>query len=210
MNYLAHLFLSANDPADVVGNLAVDFIKGGNPYTHPGILAGMARHRRIDQFTDSHPSFRASRSRVSPPHHRYAGVVVDIFYDHFLARNWATYGGATLDEFSSWAYRLLDAHTAWLPPRLQRALPYMAGEHWMGQYATRAGIGRALNGLSRRSRRDIDLAATLADLDAHYETLHADFAVFFPALIADTATQPGSLAGQLPLAALSQDRLPQP
>jgi len=206
MNYLAHLFLSANDPGDLIGNLAVDFVKGRCPYTRPAILAGMARHHRIDNFTDAHPAFRASRRRIDPPRHRYAGVVVDLFYDHLLAVSWPRYAGQTLDEFSAWVYGQLQAHQELLPPRLQRSLPRMIGDHWLGNYARAEGIARALHSLSRRSRRATDLTPALADLTTHYDAFAADFHAFFPALLAELAPA-GPLCGQLPAHALTHARL---
>lgn len=210
MNYLAHLFLSANTPAGVIGNLAVDFLKGQGGYRHDGIAEGMARHRRIDQLTDTHPAFRASCGRIGEPHGRYAGVIVDLFYDHLLAIHWERYAGQTLDVFSAWAYGLLQAHQAWLPPRLQRALPYMVAENWLSQYRHVDGIRRALGGLSRRARRPIELQLHLADLDAHFAAFEADFHTFFPAMMAAIGELPGDLCGPLPASRLTRACLPAP
>jgi acyl carrier protein phosphodiesterase len=206
MNYLAHLFLSANDPGQLIGNLAADFLNGPCPYTHPALLAGIARHRLVDRFTDAHPAFRASRRRIAPPHHRYAGVLVDLFYDHLLAVHWEHYAGLPLDDFSAWVYGQLEAHHSLLPPRLQRAAPRMIAEHWLGQYARPAGVARALHGLSRRSRRATDLTPAVADLTAHYDHFADDFEVFFPALLAELAPL-GPTCGQLPAHALTRATL---
>ncbi len=212
MNHLAHLFLSINDPAGIIGNLSVDFIKGGPIGDRdPAFRLGMKRHLIIDAFTDRHPAFRASRRRIAPPHQRYAGVIVDLFYDHLLARDWDVWAGQSLASFSNWGYDLLQAHDDHLPERLQQVLPYMIRDDWLGLYAHPRGIHRALAGISHRARRPIQLQSALSDLHTHDAALTDDFAAFFPDLIAHLqAHHPGPICGQLPIAGLTRQTMPGP
>lgn len=197
MNYLAHLYLSDPDPLALVGNMAVDFLAGPHGYTEPRVLAGMERHRQIDLYTDQHPCFLASCRRIRESHRRYAPVIVDIYYDHFLALAWSDWAPCSLDDFSRWAFGVLEEHREILPPRLQRVLPHMIADNWVLQYAKVEGIRRALAGLSRRARRPIDLTEPLDDLEACREDFAADFATFFPEIVSHVRVDHQRLAGEL-------------
>ena len=185
MNFLAHLALSGDDPDVILGNLMGDFLKGVDAGRYPrGIQRGIQLHRRIDSFTDAHPVFARSRRRLRPPYRRYAGVLVDVFYDHFLARDWCRYSAREdLDSFISRSYQTLSNSPVELPPRLQRALPRMIREDWLGSYATEAGIDLTLKRISGRVSRANPLPDGASQLKIHYEGLAADFAEFYPAII---------------------------
>ncbi|GAB4142049.1 MAG: ACP phosphodiesterase [Cyanobacteria bacterium J069] len=183
MNYLAHLLLSEPDPLARIGNLAGDFLKGANVRSlHPSIQQGIALHRQIDAYTDQHPIVRRSKARVEPPYCRWAGVLVDVFYDHFLAVHWETYSVGSLEVFVQEVYADLQQHQALLPPSLQRALPFMLAGDWLTSYRQVSGMAAILERMSRRSRRSSLLASSICVLQTHYDALEHDFHQYFPAL----------------------------
>ncbi len=189
MNFLAHLALSGDDTEVILGNLMGDFLKGVDTSGYPsGIHKGIQLHRRIDSYTDAHPVFGRSRRRLPPPYRRYAGVLVDVFYDHFLARDWHRYSPhEDLASFISRTYRLLSNPPAEPPPRLQRALPRMIREDWLGSYVTEAGVDLTLKRISGRVSRANPLPDGASQLAAHYNGLAMDFAEFYPDLIRHVA-----------------------
>lgn len=170
MNFLAHALLAGDAPALIVGGVVGDWIKGPLPGVLPDDLAkGVALHRAIDSFSESHPAFRRSRSRVSPGRRRYAGVLVDVFYDHLLARNWAAISDRPLDEYCEAVYRLIRGRLHELPASSHTALALMANEDWLTSYAKIEGIADVLARMSRRARQPNPLAngelEFLADVD---------------------------------------------
>jgi acyl carrier protein phosphodiesterase len=171
LNFLAHALLAGEAPALIVGGVVGDWIKGPLPGVLPGDLAkGVALHRAIDSFADTHAAFRRSRSRVSPGRRRYAGVLVDVFYDHLLARNWAAIGHhRPLNEYCEAVYRLVKDRLNELPVSSHTALSLMAKEDWLTGYAKIEGIADVLARMSRRTRQPNPLAngelEFLADVD---------------------------------------------
>jgi len=185
VNYLAHLFLARPGAESLLGNLAGDFVKGrlGDEFT-PGIRAGIVQHRRIDEFTDTHPEVGAFRRIVAAEHGHYARVICDMFFDHFLACDWSEYSTESLDEFLRRVYATLDPHAAAMPGRLRVVYPIMRDQGWLESYADVRGIEGALRGLSRRFSRQIRLDTAVHFLrDDARETLRAHFRQFFPAAI---------------------------
>lgn len=183
MNYLAHLLLSEPDPLARIGNLAGDFLKGTDVRSlHPTIQRGVMLHRQIDVYTDQHPIIRQSKARVEPPYCCWAGVLVDVFYDHFLAVHWETYGVGTLEAFVQEVYAGLQQHEDLLPPSLQRALPAMLAGDWLMSYRQVSGMAAILERMARRSRRSPLLASSICVLKTHYDALEHDFHQYFPAL----------------------------
>ena len=183
MNYLAHALLAGPDPELQLGGLMGDFVKGPRESfdrdLSAGTIDGIELHRRIDSFADAHPAFRASRQRVSAGRRRYAGVMVDMFYDHLLARHWSRYCDQPLAAFAAQTYALMSAHQAVLPPRLRRTLPRMQAEDWLCAYAEPSGVGSALDGISiHRIRRANPLAGAVEELLAGYEGFESDFLAF--------------------------------
>lgn len=154
MNFLAHAFLAADDPALVVGGVIGDWIKGPLPGTLPADLArGVALHRAIDSHAETHAAFRASRARISPVRRRYGGVVVDIVYDHLLACRWHEHHPQPLDAFCAQVYRLIDERLADIPVAAHFALKLMADEDWLSSYRDIDGIADVLARMSRRARQ---------------------------------------------------------
>jgi acyl carrier protein phosphodiesterase len=189
VNYLAHLFVAGDHPGDLVGHMLADFVTLGEIAAYPPeIRAGIAMHQRVDAFSDDHPAFAASRRRFQPPYRRYGGILVDLVYDHFLARHWDEYSPELgLPEFTQRVYGILRQHHAILPDRLQKLLPHMIGDDWLGSYRELENIGRALRGISHRLRRENPLPTALKVLEENYNGLDRDFRVFFPELVAFAA-----------------------
>jgi acyl carrier protein phosphodiesterase len=184
MNYLAHLYLAGPEPEALLGALMGDFVKGplGERYP-PGITRALAQHRRIDSFTDAHPVTAGSRARVTPARRRFAGIMVDLFYDHFLARNWNEHADEPLDAFTGRVYALLDQHLALLPERLRSIAPRMGRFDWLGSYARIESVHAALDRMSLRLERENPLAGAGEELEANYAAFEADFRAFFPEVV---------------------------
>ncbi len=181
MNYLAHLYLSPPDEDAWLGSLLGDFVKGplGDRYPPP-VTAAIRLHRQLDTFTDAHAAVQRSKSRVSAARRRYAGVMIDMFYDHFLARSWAEFHDEPLAAFSARVYALLERRHRELPERLQTVAPRMAARDWLGAYADARNVGRALDGISTRLRRANRLAGAGEELLVDYAGFEADFRAFLP------------------------------
>jgi acyl carrier protein phosphodiesterase len=185
MNFLAHLFLSDGSDDGLLGGLLGDFVKGPLvAQQSPGIRRGILLHRHIDTFTDAHDVVHRSKARVSAERRRYAGIMVDMFYDHFLARDWTRFSDEPLADFTRRAYDLLAQHQATLPERLQRMAPYMIRGDWLGSYAQVEAIGESLDGMGRRMKRENRLDGSVEELVDNYDAFAADFHAFMPALIA--------------------------
>lgn len=182
MNFLAHAFLAGPDPADRLGGILGDFVKGPLPAgLPPAVAAGVALHRRIDSFADAHAAFRQSRARVSPQRRRYSGIMVDLFYDHFLALHWQNHSAQPLEEFTAEIYALLAAHAELLPPRLTRILPFMQADDWLASYRELESVGTALDRMAeRRLTRPNTLGGSVGELAARYGEFEQDFLAFIP------------------------------
>ncbi|MBD1882617.1 DUF479 domain-containing protein [Microcoleus sp. FACHB-45] len=184
MNYLAHLFLSEGTPESLIGNLLGDFVKGTALNLYPEeIRKGIDLHRKVDSYTDSHPIVRSSKSLVSSQRRRFAGVLIDVFYDHFLAKNWLEYSEIPLRDFSQDVYKILQDNRDILPDSLQRVLPTIIARDLLSSYQEIAEIGITLTRMSARLKRTNNLASGIEDLTANYQRLESDFRDFFPDLI---------------------------
>ena len=179
MNYLVHLYLSDPTPGCLLGNLMGDFVKGPLPAHYPSqVRFGLAMHRRVDTFAHASMIFRRSKSRLAPRYRYFRAVMVDVFYDHFMARRWEEFGTEPLEDFADRIYRLLEAHLAELPEGLQRVTPRMIAHNWLVSYRQQATIGRVLERLSQRLSKPNPLGEGLAELEAAYAPLEADFREF--------------------------------
>ena len=184
MNYLAHLFLAGPRAESLIGNLAGDFVKGPlHDRFPPPIAAGITQHRRIDEFTDTHPAVAAFRRIVAAEHGHYARVICDVFFDHFLACDWDAYSRESRHEFLARVFRTLDPHVDEMPGRLRFVYPLMRDQQWLESYAEIDGVAMALRGLSRRFSRKTRLDPAVHFLTDTRETLRAHFAQFFPDVI---------------------------
>lgn len=181
MNFLAHALLAGESPALVVGGVVGDWIKGPLPAGLPDDLArGAALHRAIDAFAETHPAFRASRARVSAERRRYGGVLVDIFYDHLLARDWARYREDALASYCAAVYRQIAERRHHLPASAHHALELMAREDWLQSYAGLDGIADVLVRMSRRARQPNPLAGGEAEFIAAAAGFAGDFCNWLP------------------------------
>ncbi len=180
MNYLAHLHLGGPLPEQLLGSLYGDFVKGRleGRFSAP-LEAGIRLHRQIDAFTDSHPLVLGAIGRFPAERRRYAGIIVDVFFDHCLARHWADYSQQPLADFSRHVYRVLAAE-ADLPGRLAAMAPHMIAEDWLGSYRDFRVIERVLQGISRRLSKPEGLAGAFEEVQALYEPLSEDFRAFYP------------------------------
>lgn len=198
MNWLAHLFLSDPTPEYRIGNLLPDFVSADVLASLPArFQQGITEHRRIDGFADAHPVFRRSVHRFAPPFRRYGGILVDIFYDHFLARDWESYAPIPLTDFAAEVYASFDDLKPVLPPVAHARLCLMRNADWLCSYAEIPGLENVLSRLSHRLRRPFDLSAAVPVFQAEYENFESDFHDFFPQLQAfvsemHVATPPGS------------------
>jgi acyl carrier protein phosphodiesterase len=189
VNYLAHLFLSERTPESFIGNLLGDFIKGSSKYLYPDeIRKGIELHQKIDTYTDSHQIFRSSKRLISPNRRRFAGVMIDVFYDHFLAKNWLDYSEIPLLDFSGRVYQVLQDNHNILPESLQRILPEIIAQDWLTSYKEVPAIDNTLKRISARIKRTNNLADGVEELKFNYQQLESDFSAFFPDLINYTKT----------------------
>jgi acyl carrier protein phosphodiesterase len=178
MNFLFHMYLSGDDPELLAGNFMGDFVKGslGDAWP-PGIRQGLLLHRKIDSFAQKDQWFQASRSRLSPNYGLFRGVLVDLFYDHFLARGWRQWSSQEFPEYISWARTRIEERQEIMPSRLQALVPYIFDE-LLPSYGTVEGIGAALARMSRRINRPGSLSGGEAELVRHYGELKTDFDSF--------------------------------
>lgn len=184
VNYLAHVFLSHENPDAIVGAMLGDFVKGRVIVGwNEDVRAAILLHRAIDRFTDRHPLTLASRALVSEERRRFAGILVDVFYDHFLARHWSRFHPLPLAQFTQTIYGALLPRRSDFPERLQRILPWMVCDDWLASYADVASIDAALHGLARRFRyteRAEGLANGVSELEKNYAALERNFLAFVP------------------------------
>lgn len=183
MNFLAHLYLSGNNKELMIGNFIADHVKG-RKFSHfsEEIQKGITLHRQIDSFTDSHEIVRTSKHRLHERYRHYDGVIIDIFYDHFLAKNWKNYSEIPLGIYVNSVYQLLNENIEILPEKTQEMLPYMIQYNWLYNYQFAKGIQEVLNGMNRRTNGKSQMNLATEDLLNHYSDFEKDFTSFFKEL----------------------------
>jgi acyl carrier protein phosphodiesterase len=185
MNFLAHLFLSCERESLIVGNFMADFIRNRDLLALPGpVIEGVRLHRKIDSYTDNHPVVRQGMRRLYPYHSKYASVVIDIFYDYFLARNWELYTDRTLRAFMDETYRVLLQNKEIMPPFLRRRLQMMVEDDWLMFYTHLEGLEQTFRRLQRRVSKPELLENVTNTLLKYEEELDEEFQLFFPEVIA--------------------------
>lgn len=168
----------------MVGNFMGDFVKGKEiDLLEPKISEGVRLHRLIDEFTDSHSVVTESKDRLRKKYRHYAGVIVDIYYDHFLAALWQDYHPQSLGEYAEHSYQVVRSHWHLLPPKAQFMFPYMEKTNWLVSYAQINGIQRAMDGMARRTRFYSKMEESTLDLQKHYSAFQSEFQLFFPDLV---------------------------
>jgi len=188
MNWLAHLFLSEYNVEHRLGNFLADLAKGSaRQELNPRIQQGIAYHQAIDTFTDQHSVVHRSKQRISDRYRRFSNILVDVFYDHFLAKNWLLYSPVPLKEFTAEIYQSFQTYPGQIPAPVREIIARMAMEDWLSTYRTVSGIETTLQRisyrLSRRMNRSLMLHPAISDLTTHYSELESDFLEFFPELL---------------------------
>ena len=184
MNYLAHLYLSFDDVKILVGNFIGDFVKGNqiNQYDDQ-IKLGIKIHREIDHFTDNHKIIKQGKKRLVEDYRHYSGVIMDIYCDHFLAKNWDEYSNEELKSFSSRNYQILNQHLNILPPKCQYFLSFMEAGDWLYNYQFMKGVQFALSGMASRTSFESGMEKATQNLKDHYEEFGLEFQVFFGEIV---------------------------
>ena len=184
MNYLAHIYLSGDNSLITIGNFIADGIKGKNYKEYQkDVQIGILLHRYIDSYTDSHKTFRMSTKRLHEKYGHYSGVIVDILYDHFLAKNWKKYSNIPLDKYIDTFYDSLGTYYDILPLRIQKMMPYMLTDNWLLSYASIEGISKILDGMNRRTKNRSNMNEAIVELETFYTEFENEFSIFFDELI---------------------------
>lgn len=180
MNFLAHIYLSGKDEDIILGNFMGDHVKGKAYKKYPlSIQKGILLHRAIDSYTDTHPIVKRSKRRLDKRYGHFPGVIIDILYDHFLAKNWDKYSDVPLKEFSRDFYTLIRKNKALLPERTQFLSHYMIRDNWLYSYRNLDGIATVLKNMNKRTGNISQMHLAITDLKTHYEDFEADFTEFF-------------------------------
>ena len=199
MNYLAHTALAQPNYYSLVGNLLGDFCKGVELTTLPKhLLAGLANHRAVDRFTDHHPLVRGAMQLFSPQRRRFAGIALDVLFDHFLIRNWQQFYPQPFAHYKQQLYIDLAAAEHLMPPLMQRTMQSVRQHDWFDSYQQLPALGRALDRIASRIRFSNQFAGMLAEIQPHYAELEQAFLQFYPQLqqhVAQLALEQLPIAG---------------
>jgi acyl carrier protein phosphodiesterase len=180
MNYLAHAYLSFNDPEIMLGNMISDFVKGRKKFDYPDrIHAGITLHRLIDTFTDEHPATREAKEFFRPYYRLYSGAFVDVVYDHFLANDPGEFFETSLLDFSDRVYHLLEERKQWLPVVFAGMLPYMKSQNWLYNYQSLQGTEQSFRGIVRRAAFLSESAPAGQIFREYYQPLQACYRQFW-------------------------------
>lgn len=183
MNFLAHAHLSGDNEELLFGNFIADAVKGSHYNNYPDeIKKGIILHRKIDSFTDTHPVVRSSLGRVRDRFGKYSGIVVDIFYDHYLAANWANYHPISLEVFAANVYSILQDKYELLPARTKRLLPYLTSQNWLVGYANFIDLKLVFLGMDRRTGHLSGMSQAVDVLQSNYSDLQNDFETYYSLL----------------------------
>ncbi len=183
MNYLVHIYLSGNDEQLMLGNFFADAVKGKTYANYPEqIQKGIALHRQIDSFSDSHPVVLQSKRRLYETHHLFAGVIVDVFYDHFFSKKFEQYSTLPLQQYVSRFYKMVLQNFSMLPPRFKNVYPIMVGQNWLTAYADLQKLDRIFKQMNNRSRFESNMDIAVESLKKDYNLFEQEFDAFFPEL----------------------------
>jgi acyl carrier protein phosphodiesterase len=183
MNYLAHVFLSGEDEEIVIGNFIGDYVKGINFRKYSdSIKKGILLHRDIDAFTDRHKTVRKSKSLFKNRYGKYSGIIIDIFYDHFLARNWSKFSSVPLKDFTLNLHKILNKYFDILPEKVKQFVPSFIHSNWIEYYRSVAGIKQVLKRMSSITTLPDEASYAINVLKDNYNGLESDFLDYFPEL----------------------------
>lgn len=184
MNFLAHIFLSGNDDLLKIGNFMADGIRGNDFLKYPEkVQKGIILHRAIDTYTDAHPIWRQSKHRLHERYGHYSGVIIDILYDYFLAKNWTTYSNENLEDYVARFYQSLKDNYEILSPKTKKLMPYMIENNWLVSYASIAGIERILFQMDYRTKHRANMQNAVQELQEFHTEFEEEFTLFFKDLI---------------------------
>ena len=183
MNFLAHIYLSSDNDLVKIGNFMADSIRGHSYDVYPmEIQKGILLHRSIDSFTDMHPIYRQSKHRLHKKYGHYSGVIMDIFYDHFLSKNWSTYSDENLDDYADNFYLLLKENYDVLTERIKGMMPYMIARNWLVSYSTIAGLEMIMFQMDHRTKNRVNMHESMVELQKYYSEFEQEFTLFFEEL----------------------------
>lgn len=184
MNYLAHIYLSGDSEDIVLGNFIGDFVKGNRHQRYPEQVAyGILLHRHIDSFTDQHEAVKECIRLLRPGYGKYAGIVADVFFDHFLAHNWNDYSVYPLRSFAKNAHAIFLSNFVLLPMRVKQFLPFLIHHRRLESYANRENLLPVLDIMSKRTSLPSNSEWAMQMLNDEYAQFEAHFRRFFPELI---------------------------
>ena len=184
MNYLAHIYLSGTNDLLKIGNFMADSIKGHDYEKFDSeIKKGILLHRHIDSFTDMHPVYRQSKHRLHEKYGHYSGVIMDILYDHFLAKNWSKFSDEKLEDYANDFYQLLQDNYEILTERIKGMMPYMIARNWFVSYATIAGLEMILFQMDYKTKHRANMQEAIVELQDFYTEFESEFFLFFEELI---------------------------
>lgn len=191
MNFLAHAYLSDNKPDIIVGNFIADFLRGRKAVEElpEAIQQGIFIHRKIDAFTDKHLVVDKSIEHIKPTQGRYASVIMDVFYDYFLIKNWSKFSDIGLSDFTQNIYEVLLEHILLYPDFLQKRLPMMVADDWMVRYGEIDGLKFTFSKMAQRITFPNQFHTATEDLLQFEKELNEEFLVFFPELVAFVNTE---------------------
>lgn len=183
MNFLAHIYLSGENDLLKIGNFMADSIRGNQYLTYPNeIQKGVLLHRHIDSFTDFHPIYRKSKHRLHEKYGHYSGVIMDIMYDHFLAKNWNTFSEIPLEKYAASFYELLQKEESLLTERTKNMIPYMIAQNWLVSYASLEGLETILFQMDYRTKNRVNMPEAMKELKQFETEFESEFFAFFDEL----------------------------
>lgn len=198
MNFLAHIFLSGTNERIQIGNFMGDGIRGSDYKNfHIDIQIGVLLHRSIDSFTDFHPIFRQSKHRLVPKYNHFSGIIVDMFYDHFLAKEWDMYHHQDLKIFTQNFYNALQNHKSELNLKTQQLLPYLTNQNWLERYAFLTDLQQILQQMDNRFAMKSNMSDSVEDLHEHYPDFQREFHLFFKDLMVHAALELQRISNEL-------------
>ena len=185
MNFLAHLYLSGNNDEVLIGNFIADSVKGKKAILQfpKQVQKGIVIHREIDFYMDTHPIVKQGMSRLRENYPKFSGVIMDIFYDHFLAKNWGNYSKIDLEKFTHQVYKTVGDNKELLVGKAKMMYPYMKRDNWLLSYQTVEGITSILEKMTKRINHKVQLHHAVKELGIHYDTYELEFEIFFTQII---------------------------
>lgn len=185
MNYLAHCFLSCSEEDLLIGNFIADSIRNKDlDALLPRVRAGVVLHRKIDSYTDTHPMTRLGTARLHQYHGKYASVVIDIYFDYLLVKNWDRYTSQDLGEWTQNIYEILQRREADIPLKMRKHLPAMIKDNWLMRYGTEEGLRFTFDKMRSRLKYPEMFDGATDNLLNNYDAFEKEFYQFFPEVVA--------------------------